>query len=64
MGILKEHENDEEIDIPTFTNTMQARIIVSIAVGEGKADVLLDYEQHDGTMVKKTFCKILQLTLN
>jgi len=59
LEFLKTTENDSEVDIPVFTNRLQATIIVSIGVGREKADLMLDFEFEDGHTEKRNFCEIL-----
>lgn len=41
------------MNIAKWTTDLQARVIINVAVGMDLHDTLIDYEEEDGTIVKK-----------
>lgn len=46
-------KGNHELDIIEFTSILQQRIIINISVGPGVSDRLMDFENWDGTVVKR-----------
>ena len=57
LDFLKETENETEFDLPTFTNTLEARIIMNIGVGRDSSKALFPFEKTDGSVVKITLAE-------
>jgi cytochrome P450 len=55
------------VDVGDFIAKLQARIIINIAVGKGYSDATVDFEEEDGTVVKKlvvdSFLKLITQTI-
>lgn len=49
----------DEVDIIELTSILQQRIIINISVGPGVSDRIIDYENFDGSVVKRPIYNVI-----
>jgi len=60
LDYLKETENETEIEFALFTMQLQARILINILLGPGISDLLISYEDENGTISEITLTMFIK----